>query len=139
MTAISASEFTFEVGDNNTPINYSELGGLIGQTLRILNSSPASHGPAETTAWQQISSQQGTQQLSLSLEGTFTDSNSEQSLQSAALANQTLPCRIILGNGNHLAGSFTITEYEHNAAMEGAVNYRINLQNSSAINFSTTS
>ena len=139
MTALDARSLTLKIGDGNDPEHFTEIGGLQNHRITLRNDAASYHHAALTHAWQEAHANTQRQQLSISGQGIFTDSASEEILRAQAFSNNHRNFFIGLGNGDSLQGAFTISNYERYAAMEGAINYQLTLQSAGEISFTASS
>ncbi|MDG1287533.1 MAG: phage tail tube protein [Rickettsiales bacterium] len=135
MTAINATALTLLVGNGQAPETFTELGGLRNPRIALRNSPERHHHANLSHAWEKSLAGAGRQQLTVSGQGIFTDSPSEESLRAQAFSNSLQNFQIALGNGDTITGSSSILNYERSASMEGATEYQISLQSAGEINF----
>ena len=136
MTALNATLLTLAIGDNGNPEHFTELGGVQTYRMNLRNNIARHHHANLQHRWQESLDQSGTQVLTLSADGIFSDSASEESLRALAFAGESRNYRISLGNGDTLIGAFTVNQFERNAQMEGAIHYRITLQSAGELTYS---
>ena len=136
MTAINATSLTLAIGDGTEPENFNEIGGLRNHRINLRN-NPARHHHADIThPWEEAYPNSGRQTLTISGQGIFTDSASEETLRAQAFASNIKNFQVILGNGDIITGAFNILNYERYASMQGATEYQIRLQSAGEITFS---
>jgi len=135
MTAINATALTLLVGNGKTPETFSELGGLRNHRIALRNSPERHHHANLNHAWEKSLEGSGRQQITVSGQGIFTDSTSEEALRAQAFSNGIQNFQIVLGNGDTITGNFSILNYERSASMEGAIEYQIGLQSTGEVIF----
>ncbi len=135
MTAINATALTLLVGNGQTPETFTELGGLRNHRIALRNSPERHHHANLNHAWEESLPQSGRQQITVSGQGIFTDSASEEAIRAQAFSNNIQNFQIVLGNGDIITGAFSILNYERSAAMEGATEYQISLQSAGEVSF----
>ncbi len=139
MTALDARSLTLKIGDGADPENFIELGGLQNHRITLRNNAASYHHANINHAWNENHAQTGRQQLTVTGQGIFTDSASEEALRAQAFSNSLQNFQIALGNGDIINGAFSLRDFERFASMEGAIEYQISLQSAGEISFSAAS
>jgi len=135
MTAIDAKLLTLAIGDGAVSESFTEIGGLRNYRIALRNRPANFHHLSLAHAWEEAMEGSGRQQITLSGEGIFTDTNSEETLREQAFANSAKNYHISLGNGDVLSGAFCVTQYDRSANMDGGIEYQLTLQSAGEVTF----
>lgn len=139
MTALDARSLTLKIGDGADPETFTELGGLQNHRITLRNDAANYHHANIAHSWNKSFGQTGRQQMTLSGQGMFTNSATEEALRAQAFSNTTQNFQIELGNGDLIQGTFVISNYERYASMEGAIEYQLSLQSAGEVTFTSPS
>ena len=134
MTTYSGNEMQLSIGDGAQPTeNFITIEGMRSHQL-ILKNETIHNMNAASDSWNSSLNAAGSQQLTLQASGVATDGAGQALLQSRALSHSQANMRITLTQGVSIAGSFSITRYEHEGEYGEPAALRFTLQSSEITN-----
>jgi len=134
MPAQKGSLMLLKVGNAGSPETFTTVGGM-RVTKFILNSQIVDSSNKDSGAWRQLLADAGTRFISISGNGIFTDSASEETVRQISFSNQQRNFQITFGNGDSLSGAFIISSYERSGEYNGEENYAMTLESAGVITF----
>ena len=129
MTAQKGSDVLLKVGDGGTPEAFATVGGLRGTDFSLTR-HPIDVTNMSSAGFQELLDCGGTQSISISGDGLFTDIASETLIRSYAFSGEIRNYELEFGNGDKISGAFQITNYERSGDVEDEERYAISLLSS---------
>ena len=127
MSAFRASLMMLKIGDGEISETFTTIGGLRQYDLRI-NQQLLDATDLNDGAWRNIQNNAGMRTVRISGSGLYTDSESEQQLNSAALTSVVANYQCYFSNGDILQGPFIVQEYYRGGSIESEEIFRIALE-----------
>jgi TP901-1 family phage major tail protein len=83
-----------------------------------------------SAGWREYLEGAGTQSMSITAEGVFTNAAVEQTVRGYALANSINAFGLLFPDGDYIDGNWAITSYQRTGAHDDAETYSITLESS---------
>ena len=136
MTAKQGDDVILKIGNGATPTEaFTAIGGLRNTSFKLSNiirdASDLSSGQ-----WRKLFSGVGTNSLSISGDGFFTDTASEETLRSYAFSASVNNYELSFGNGHKISGAFLIAEYSRSGDLRQQEDFLIRLESAGAVVYS---
>ncbi len=126
--------FLLKAGDGGGPETFTTVGGMRATSFQI-NTTTVDVTNKGSGGMRELLAGGGIQSMSLSANGTFSDSAAEETVRSQAAANSINNYQIVSGNGDEWEGAFQITSYQRSGNFDGDEQFSISLESSGAITF----
>lgn len=104
-------------------------------TGMTLNNEPVDITNKDSAGWRQLGEGFGTQAVTVTAEGVFTDSAVENTVRGYAFANSINAFGLAFGNGDALDASWQITSYQKTGAHNGEETYSLTLESSGTVTY----
>ncbi len=104
-----------------------QLGGLRTTTF-TMNNSLTDVSTKDTDGWRELLEDGSLKFITLSGDGIFKDSSSDETIRGYVFANSINPFGIKFDNGDVIEGDFQITAYSRTGGYEGAETYSITME-----------
>lgn len=104
-------------------------------TSMTFNNSPVDITTKDNAPWRTLLDNGGIRSASISMEGVFTDSASEESVRSDAMTNAQATYNLVLPNADTLGGSWMITNYQRSGNYDGAETYSFTLESTGTLTY----
>ena len=137
MAAQKGSALLMKIGDGASPTEgYDTIGGMRSTTLtmndEIVDVTTKDSGRART-----LLAQGGTNSMTVSGSGVFTDSTSEATLRSKFDESGSTNFQFLVPDFGTFTGNFRLTTLEYAGEFNGEVTYSFTFESSGAITFAT--
>lgn len=136
MAAEKGRAFLLKIGDGGSPETFDVVGGMRSTSLRI-NNEMVDVTNKTSGGWREILSGAGIRKISLGGSGIFTDSISEELLQTKALASSVDNYEVVFESGDKFSGAFQVTSLEFAGDYNGERTYSIALESSGVVSFAS--
>lgn len=133
MTMKDGAQVVIKIGNGATPTEtFTTIGGLRATRLAL------AHRPVESShlasgGWRALLPAAGTQSLTISGTGAFTDSAAEATLRTHAFARSVNNYQLVFGGDETVTGAFQVIEYERAGDLGEEETYRVTLESAGAI------
>tara|TARA_R100000773_G_C4160949_1_gene78790 strand:+ start:177 stop:590 length:414 start_codon:yes stop_codon:yes gene_type:complete len=136
MAAQKGIDLLFKIGDGGSPETYTAIGGMRTTSL-AMNDEMVDVTNKDSARARTLLARGGTNSMTVSGDGVFTDSASETTLRSkfdeAGLTN----FQFLVPDFGTFTGNFRLTSLEYAGAFNGEVTYSFTFESSGAISFAT--
>mgnify|MGYP003133879511 FL=1 len=136
MAAQKGIDLLFKIGDGGSPETFTAIGGMRTTSL-AMNDEMVDVTNKDSSRARTLLAQGGTNSMTVSGDGVFTDSASETTLRSkfdeAGLTN----FQFLVPDFGTFTGNFRLTSLEYAGAFNGEVTYTFTFESSGAIAFAT--
>ncbi len=99
-------------------------------TGMTINNEPVDITSKDSGAWRTYLEGAGTQSLSVTAEGVFTNAAVEHTVRGYAMANSINAFGLLFGDGAYIDGSWQVTSYQRAGAFNGEETYSVTLESS---------
>ncbi len=132
MAAQKGSLVLIKVGNGGGPETFTTIGGL--RTTRfVLNNQVVDTTNKDSGAWRSLLAGAGIRSITLSGNGVFTDTSSEELVRGYAFSNSINNYEFYFGGNDKFAGAFQITSYERSGNFDGEETYAITFESAGTI------
>ena len=106
-------------------------------TGMTLNNEPVDITNKDSAGWRTLLEGAGTQSVSITAEGVFTNAAVEHTVRGYAVANSINAFGLLFGDGDQVDGSWQITNYARTGAHNGEETYSVTLENSGTVTWTS--
>lgn len=106
-----------------------QLGGL-RTTNFSMNNGLTDVSTKDTDGWRELLEDGSLKAITISGDGIFKDSTSDETIRGYVFANSINPFGLKFDNGDVIEGDFQVTAYQRSGGYEGAETYSITLESS---------
>lgn len=134
MAAAYGKDLHVQIGNGASPEVFSSIGGARSDSF-TLNNGKIDITNKDSNDWQQMLTNAGTRQASISISGIFLDSASERSLRTAAINRTIKNFKLLEPNGATWVGPFYVSSIQLTGTHNDAVSYSATLESAGVITY----
>jgi len=137
MTAQDGLSFLLKVGDGASPEVFTTVGGFRANSLTLDRETVDTTTKTHTDKWRRRSNF-GLRQASISGEGLFEDSASEETVRANFFGSDVKNWQVVVPGFGTFEGAFIINSLEYQGPQNDAVAYSIGLESAGALTFTSS-
>lgn len=120
-----------------TPGTFAAIGGLRSKTISLSEGQVDATDSDSPGAWRELVAGAATKSASISGDGIFKDTSSEELLRGHFFAGTFPNLRFTIPGYGRISGAWQVSELEYAGEYEGEVTYTVSFESAGALTFAT--